>query len=146
MQVIGGIGVNNLCPIMQLFGHAVANPLHGSGQVQGQGFKTTRNQCLPCQSLATPDDQPDRAIAHRVSRVGAGRHRIAGGVRMIMPDHRHTSGPRPTVRGEQRGGINFEFPLRVQSHVGARLRRLDSSVRSEQQPANLAFRRSVRVA
>lgn len=65
---------------------------------------------------------------------------------MIMADYRNASCPRPTVRGEQSSGIDFERSLRVQSHIGAGLRRLDSSLRSEQQPADLAIRRSVRVA
>ena len=65
---------------------------------------------------------------------------------MIMTEYWQASGAHPTMRGEQRSRIDFERSLRVQSHIDAGLRRRDSSLRSEQQPANLAFRRSVRVA
>lgn len=65
---------------------------------------------------------------------------------MVMADYRQASRPRAAMRGEQRGGIDFEFSFRGGSHIGAGLRRRDSSFRSEQQAANLAIRHSVRIA
>lgn len=85
-------------------------------------------------------DQPQRAITHRLGRVPRGGQRLAAGMRVIMPDHLRPAVPRAPVRREQCRRVDLERPRRVRRHIGARFSGLDPPFRAEQQPANLRIR------
>lgn len=126
-----------------------ANPIRGksftSTDLRAIGVEPNRIECAdpnrpPKPGFTPGQDQPQRAIPHRLRRVPRRRRRHAARMRVIMPDHLRPAVPRATMCREQCHRVDLERSRRVRRHIRTCFSGLDPPFRAEQQPADLRVR------